>query len=164
MQNAALFSQRAFAAIGLEVLQHKHVETGGVLLGFYRNKKWEIVESVFAGPKAIHKSAEFIYDNDYVCYEANMVSQLYDIPLEVIGIWHTHICFAPFSIADNFTNKKFAKISKNGALSFLINVSTKTSEMYQVTKTGGQSKIPFKVQGYKDESCHIVYKNFFFGT
>lgn len=163
MQTVALFSQRAFTAIGLEVVQHKHVETGGVLLGYHCNKKWEIVESIFAGPKAIHKSAEFIYDTDYVFYEANMVSQLYDIPLEVIGIWHTHICFAPFSIVDNFTNKKFAKSNKNGALSFLINVSTKTSEMYQVTKAGLQSKIPFKIQGYDDDSCHEVYKNFFFG-
>lgn len=75
-----------------ELRRFPETETGGLLLG-HRTSSCEI--SVVAATdggyqNAIHDSHYFCYDVAYVHHVCNIISQLYDPPLELIGVWHKH--------------------------------------------------------------------------
>lgn len=151
----AVFSKRAYTAMCVESEDFRDTETGGIFLGYYEDEVWYIAETIFPGPSAVHKSAEYAHDFEYVNYQANCLSKLYDRELFVIGLWHSHITSAPFSSEDEKTNLKFARLNGFGALSCLVDMQKKTCRMYSVSGDGACTEIPFCVSeaapaGYKD--------------
>lgn len=143
--HVATFSKRAFSVIVSECSRYENEETGGILLGYYNNYNWEILETIFPGPNAIHRSAEFLYDNEYVDYEINSISLIYEIPLKILGIWHTHVTDSPFSLMDEKTNLQFAKLNPFGTLSLLVNKSSNKFELFFTNITGEYKKINFNI-------------------
>src|SRR3984885_15814906 len=83
-------SDQSYNEILNETSQHPNTETGGVLLGNYRDDKWFVVESIDPGPKAVLLHSYFEYDHSYVNHLSNKVRQRYAAPLRLLGLWHRH--------------------------------------------------------------------------
>ena len=130
-----IFSARAYAALLSEVLDEVQTETGGVLLGYWDDGVWQVVESVDPGPSSRFEVAYFEYDQDYVNHLINKVSRIYEKQLDLIGLWHRHPgSFDRFSATDDETNLKYASLSKYGAVSALVNIDPHFRlTVYQVT-------------------------------
>lgn len=118
-----VFSNRAFTALLSEVYEKIKTETGGVLLGYYENDTWYIVEAIDPGPKSIFEVAYFEYDQPYVNHLINKVARIYKKNLSLIGLWHRHPgSFDVFSGTDDGTNTTYAKMAPQGAISALVNI------------------------------------------
>ena len=157
-----VYSKRSFVSMVLESEYYTNMgkETGGVLLGQIRDNIYYVLESILPGFLAHHKSGSFKYDNDFVDYTATHLSSIYNVPLEVVGVWHTHIN-APsvFSPADQMLNEKFLTMSvDNRVLSVIITESSERMiNCFDVSKTGTQainykvddSLIPYEFRQYK---------------
>ena len=118
-----VFSNRAYATIISEAAEKANIETGGVFLGCYENETWYVIETIGPGPKAIFLEAYFEYDQKYVERRINKEAQKYQADLTLIGIWHKHPgSYNEFSSTDDTTNKEYAKLSDNGAVSILVNL------------------------------------------
>ena len=122
--NMIVFSDRAYNAIIDETFRKHPLETGGILLGHVLdNGAWIVMEVTPPGPNAVHQTAFFEYEEKFVNYIANSVASKYEIPLSMLGLWHRHPgSYDKFSSVDDGTNLKFAKLSKVGAISGLVNV------------------------------------------
>jgi len=122
--NLIVFSDRAYNAIIDETFRKHPLETGGILLGHVLDGgAWIVMEVLPPGPNAVHQTAFFEYDEKFVNYLANSVASKYEIPLFTLGLWHRHPGnYDKFSSVDDGTNLKFAKLSKVGAISGLVNV------------------------------------------
>lgn len=122
--NMIVFSDRAYNAIIDETFRKHPLETGGILLGHVLdNGAWIVMEVTPPGPNSVHQSAFFEYDEKFVNYLANSIASKYEIPLSMLGLWHRHPgSYDKFSSVDDGTNLKFAKLSKVGAISGLVNV------------------------------------------
>lgn len=119
----AIFSDRAMTSLLVETKEKVTTETGGVFLGTFRNGIWYIVECIDPGPHSIFEPAYFEYDLEYINHLINKVSRIYEKQLDLIGLWHRHPgSLDTFSSTDNITNGKYAKLSKNGAISGLVNI------------------------------------------
>lgn len=123
MSKSVILSNRAYTSILVETLEKIETETGGVFLGFKKEDVWYIVESVDPGPKSIFLPLYFEYDREYIEHLANKISRIYSKKLDLIGLWHRHPGgYDVFSSQDNITNEKYAKLSKDGAISSLVNI------------------------------------------
>ncbi len=117
-----VISDRAYAAIIAESLSREPLETGGILLGHYKNGRWYIVESTDPGMKTIHTTVHLEMDQKYHNHIYPVISRLYEDDLFLLGLWHRHPgSLNTFSKDDNNTNTEYAKAIGNGTLSFIIN-------------------------------------------
>lgn len=118
-----LFSRRAVAAICAETLEHHPLETGGILLGHWHQRRWQVLEAIDPGPGARCTPTTFEYDRAYVAHLASKLARQYRKPLELIGLWHRHPgSFDRFSAEDDVTNQRFVALTPHGALSCLVNL------------------------------------------
>lgn len=158
----AIFSARAYAALLSEVLDEVRTETGGVLLGYWDDGVWQVVESVDPGPSSRFEVAYFEYDQDYVNHLINKVSRIYDKQLDLIGLWHRHPgSFDRFSATDDETNLKYASLSKCGAVSALVNIDPHFRlTVYQVAAHPLRyEKIPYEVLDRGFDQIQAPYAN-----
>lgn len=158
----AIFSARAYAALLSEVLDEVRTETGGVLLGYWDDGIWQVVESIDPGPSSRFEVAYFEYDQDYVNHLINKVSRMYDKQLDLIGLWHRHPgSFDRFSATDDETNLKYASLSKHGAVSALVNIDPHFRlTVYQVTvQPLRYDKIPYEVLDRDLDQTQAPYAN-----
>ena len=157
-----IFSARAYAALLSEVLDEVQTETGGVLLGYWDDGVWQVVESVDPGPSSRFEVAYFEYDQDYVNHLINKLSRLYEKQLDLIGLWHRHPgSFDRFSATDDETNLKYASLSKHGAVSALVNIDPHFRlTVYQVTAQPLRyEKIPYEVLDRDSDQIQAPYAN-----
>ena len=157
-----IFSARAYAALLSEVLDEVQTETGGVLLGYWDDGVWQVVESVDPGPSSRFEVAYFEYDQDYVNHLINKVSRIYEKQLDLIGLWHRHPgSFDRFSATDDETNLKYASLSKYGAVSALVNIDPHFRlTVYQVTAQPLRyEKISYEVLDRDSDQIQAPYAN-----
>ena len=157
-----IFSARAYAALLSEVLDEVRTETGGVLLGYWDDGVWQVVESVDPGPSSRFEVAYFEYDQDYVNHLINKLSRIYEKQLDLIGLWHRHPgSFDRFSATDDETNLKYASLSKHGAVSALVNIDPHFRlTVYQVTAQPLRyEKIPYEVLDRDSDQIQAPYAN-----
>lgn len=126
-----VFSDKAYNAIIRETFEWEPVETGGILLGHILDNGCWIVMEVLPpgygegreGDNVYHEYGYFEYNQKFVNYLAKSVAEQYDIPLELLGLWHRHPgSMDHFSKTDDITNTRFALQNPNGTISGLINV------------------------------------------
>jgi hypothetical protein len=126
-----VFSDKAYNAIVRETFEWEPVETGGILLGHILDNGCWIVIDVLPpgygegreGDNVYHEYGYFEYNRKFVNYLAKSVAEQYDIPLELLGLWHRHPgSMDHFSGTDDGTNATFAQQNPQGTISGLINV------------------------------------------
>lgn len=126
-----VFSDKAYNAIIRETFEWDPVETGGILLGHVLDNGCWIVMEVLPpgygegreGDNVYHEMAYFEYNRKFVNYLAKSVAEQYEIPLELLGLWHRHPGgMDHFSGTDDGTNSSFAAQNPHGVISGLINV------------------------------------------
>lgn len=90
-----------------ELSRFPDMETGGLLLGYSESEKGiSILEATDSGYRnTIHTPGSFQYDTAYEEHLCNFLSQLYQPPLQLVGVWHNHnsahlSSSLPFSSAD----------------------------------------------------------------
>ena len=116
------FSNRSFSALISEAVNHSDTETGGVLLGHSSGNHWYVLETVNSGPKSSFSPISFTYDQEYINYESNRLANIYDNPLELLGLWHQHLGVSnTFSFNDEETNIRFANMSTKGVITGILN-------------------------------------------
>lgn len=100
-------SRRAQAAIEVELSRFPEAETGGLLLGYSKEgNSILILEATDSGYRdVIHEGGCFQYDIAYEEHLCSFLSQLYQPPLQLVGVWHKHNSvhannIIPFSSAD----------------------------------------------------------------
>ncbi len=118
-----VFSNRAYNTIIRETFDKHPVETGGILLGHIVDGVWVVMEVLPPGINSIFQYAYFEYDQEFVNYLAQSVANQYEIPLQLLGLWHRHpSSMDVFSATDDETNSTFASLSPSGTISGLVNV------------------------------------------
>lgn len=126
-----VFSDKAYNAIIRETFEWDPVETGGILLGHILDNGCWIVMEVLPpgygegreGDNVYHEYGYFEYNRKFVNYLAKSVAEQYEIPLELLGLWHRHPgSMDHFSGTDDGTNTTFAAQNPNGVISGLINI------------------------------------------
>jgi hypothetical protein len=126
-----IFTDKAYNAVIRETFEWEPYETGGILLGhILDNGCWLVMEVLppgygeeREGDNVHHEYAYFEYNKRFVNYLAKSVSEQYEVPLELLGLWHRHPgSMNVFSSTDDVTNKAFASLNPKGAISGLINV------------------------------------------
>ena len=126
-----VFSDKAYNAVIRETFEWEPVETGGILLGHILDNGCWIVMDVLPpgygegreGDNVYHEYGYFEYNRKFVNYLAKSVAEQYDIPLELLGLWHRHPgSMDHFSGTDDGTNATFAQQNPQGIISGLINV------------------------------------------
>ena len=118
-----IFSKRAYESVVSETFRNIENETGGTFLGCYENGIWYIVETIEPGPRSVFTKSYFEYDREYTEHQINKKSDLYKFYMTLVGLWHSHPdSVDEFSPIDNDTNLKYAMLSKNGAISVIVNV------------------------------------------
>lgn len=121
--SAVVFSNRAYNTIIRETFDKHPVETGGILLGHVIDGVWVVMEVLPPGINCIFQHAYFEYDQAFVNYLAQSVANQYEIPLQLLGLWHRHPgSMDVFSGTDDKTNSTFASLSDIGTISGLVNV------------------------------------------
>lgn len=117
-----VLSDRAYASIVAEALSRDPLETGGILLGHYKNGTWYVVESTDPGLDTSHTTVHHEMDQKYHNHIYPVISRVYEEDLVLLGLWHRHPgSLNKFSSDDNKTNTEYAKVVENGSLSFLFN-------------------------------------------
>lgn len=126
-----VFSDKAYNAIIRETFEWDPVETGGILLGHILDNGCWIVMEVLPpgygegreGDNVFHEYGYFEYNRKFVNYLAKSVAGQYEIPLELLGLWHRHPgSMDYFSGTDDVTNSTFAAQNPHGVISGLINI------------------------------------------
>lgn len=138
-----VFSDKAYNAIIRETFEWDPVETGGILLGHILDNGCRIVMEVLPpgygegreGDNVYHEMGYFEYNQSFVNYLARSVAGQYEIPLELLGLWHRHPgSMDHFSGTDDGTNSTFAAQNPHGVISGLINVDPQLRmTMYYLT-------------------------------
>lgn len=100
-------SGRAQAVIEQELNRFPDTETGGLLLGYSEPENGiSILEATDSGyQNTVHTVGSFQYDTAYEEHLCNLLSLLYQPPLQLVGVWHKHNSAhlnsgLPFSFAD----------------------------------------------------------------
>lgn len=142
-----IFSNRAFAGIMAETAEKVTTETGGLFLGAVRGDQWHVVEAIDPGPKSIFRATYFEYDRAYTQHLINKVANLYEKRLELIGLWHRHPgSLDVFSSTDDSTNRKYACMRPEGAISALVNIDPVFRlTVYHVGQPCSYSSVPYEV-------------------
>lgn len=110
------FSRRAQAVIEIELNHFPDTETGGLLLGRTApGNDIYIIEATDSGYRnTIHTLGSFQYDTAYEEHLCNLLSLLYQPPLQLVGVWHKHNSAhpndsLPFSSADEKIHRQLMK-------------------------------------------------------
>ena len=114
-----IFSDEAYNAIMTETDKINPNETGGILLGhILDNGIWIVMEVLPPGPDSVFEYAYFEYDEKFVNYVVENESRKYKQGVSLLGLWHRHPgSMDTFSGMDDGTNRTFAKLSPQGAIS-----------------------------------------------
>lgn len=116
-----VFTNKAYVMIFEDSRKYKTVETGGILLGYKKEKYWHVVETVLPGKAAFRKSNCFSYDSEYLEMKANEIALLYDEPLQLLGVWHKHpIADFIFSREDQIMHNRYMDVCESDILSGII--------------------------------------------
>lgn len=95
---------RARRAMENELSRYPNLETGGLLLGRSDGAgDIKIMEATDGGYRnTVHEEDEFAYDPEYQAHMCEVLCNIYDPPLQVVGVWHKHNIPGeiPFSRAD----------------------------------------------------------------
>lgn len=149
-------SRRALCFMNNELLRYPYDETGGLLLG-YTQAEFGIcnivVEATDAGfQNVIHEKYTFEYDAQYEEHIANILSSLYNPPLELIGVWHKHnnVSETKFSEADKEMHRKLLAITNHPCFSILF--EKESDERYRF------NIFSLSVSGHKDVTNNIQIK------
>lgn len=142
-----IFSDRAYKSIMAETLEMIDTETGGLFLGTFVDDRCYVVEIIDPGIECIFEPAFFEYDKNYTQHLINKIAKIYDYKLELVGLWHRHPgSFDVFSAIDDITNKRYASMRDEGAISMLVNIDTEFRiTPYHVTLPLSYTKIDYKV-------------------
>lgn len=132
-----VFSNKAYNAIIGESFKKDPVETGGILLGYIIDDTWIVMEVLPPGIHCIFQEAYFEYDTEFVNYLADTVSNQYENPLILLGLWHRHPGnLDVFSGTDDITNATFARQNPYGVISGIVNIDPKLRlTMYHLDNT-----------------------------
>lgn len=136
-----IFSDKAYNELIRESFAMNPVETGGLLLGYVVNGIWVVMEVVPPGyGNAVHQTAYFEYDQDFVNYLIPTIANRYKDPLQLLGLWHRHPgSMDYFSSTDDQTNAEFASNSSIGTISGLVNIDPSFRlTMYHLDHFDGQ--------------------------
>lgn len=113
-----IFSRRAQTVIEIELSHFPDAETGGLLLGRTDpENNLYIFEATDSGyQNTIHTPGSFQYDAAYEEHLCCFLSQLYQPPLQLIGVWHKHNSIhsddsLPFSTADEKIHRQLTENS-----------------------------------------------------
>ena len=146
-----VFSDKAYNAIIRETFEWNPVETGGILLGHILDNGCWIVMEVLPpgygdgreGENVFHEHGYFEYNSRFVNYLSSSVAGQYNIPLELLGLWHRHPgSMDHFSGTDDGTNSTFAANNPYGAISGLVNVDPQFRlTMYYLPHDNNQNRI-----------------------
>ena len=118
-----LFSNRAYASILSEVIQHNRNETGGVLIGNIYNRVWYIVETIDSGIFTVNSPTFFRWDQNYVNHVISVRRNVYKYPPSILGFWHRHPgSLDTFSAMDEMTIRRTLKSCPHGLISMLVNI------------------------------------------
>lgn len=148
MVQQVIFTKRAFNAVLTETLDRSPLETGGIFIGYVLdNGVWIVVETVPPGIKTVNHRAYFEYDADFINYLSNVIAKQYKGNLQVLGLWHRHPgSMDTFSGTDDETNLQFARASRVGAISALVNCDPRCRiTMYHVNEVGQYTKLNWMV-------------------
>lgn len=92
-------------------------------MGKIENGVWYVVDVLDPGPNSIFTPTYFEYDTAYVNHLANKVARLWNVRLDLLGLWHRHPgSFDSFSSTDDGTNREYASLRPEGAISGLVNI------------------------------------------
>lgn len=87
-----------------ELSRYPGLETGGLLLGRSDGAgDIKVMEATDGGYRnTVHKENEFGYDPAYQAHMCDVIGNVYDPPLQIVGVWHKHNAPSeiPFSRAD----------------------------------------------------------------
>lgn len=118
-----LIAGRAYRLMQIELSRYPNVETGGVLLGYYdeENCLLQVLEATDGGQQAVREAGAFMYDTEYVQHVAGLLAELYQPPLQVIGVWHkhNHAYEPPFSEADKCMHRELLQSMEARGVSIL---------------------------------------------
>lgn len=143
-----VFSDRAYNDIVVETKKKNPLETGGILLGhILDNGIWVVMEVLPPGPKSIFEYAYFEYDEQFVNYLAQSKATEYEQELNLLGLWHRHPgSMDTFSGTDDGTNRIFAGLNPQGAISGLVNIDPKFRlTMYHVSNPLQYNRVAVEV-------------------
>ena len=122
MRPDASFSVRAKAAMQNELARFPEQETGGLLLGYADAAHIEVLEATDGGyQNTVHEPDCFAYDVAYEEHLCGILSELYDPPLQLVGLWHKHnaIGIPHFSRADEAMHRQLLEGAAHPCLSLL---------------------------------------------
>lgn len=122
MDFRASFSFRAKAAIQNELARFPLLETGGLLLGYADAVHIAVLEATDGGYQdTIHEPGCFAYDAAYEEHLCSVLSELYDPPLQLVGLWHKHNAagIPHFSRADEDMHRQLIENTAHPCLSLL---------------------------------------------
>lgn len=113
-----IISWRAQAVIEIELSRFPETETGGLLLGYSEPETGVLILEATDGgyQDVIHEVGCFQYDIAYEEHLCSLLSQLYQPPLQLVGVWHKHNFVhsentIPFSRADENMHRQ---LTENG--------------------------------------------------
>lgn len=117
-----VLSDRAYIQIYNESQERIQTETGGLLLGHFKDGVWYVVEASDPGINAKFYDAYHEGDDVYENHVCSVISRTYKYPLVFLGMWHRHPgSLDRFSGTDDRTNYKYAQAAGNGCISAIIN-------------------------------------------
>jgi hypothetical protein len=131
-----------------ETFKKDPLETGGILLGhILDNGIWIVMEVLPPGWRSTFQYAYFEYDEQFVNYVAQNESKKYEQELQLLGLWHRHPgSMDTFSGTDDGTNRTFAELSPQGAISGLVNIDPRFRlTMYHCSNPLRYTKIEVEV-------------------
>ena len=116
-----LVTKRAYDVMVNEIDKANDYETGGILLGYNTGDTFKIVEAVDGGYNASKSKTSYTCDTCYVEHVSNIVANLYEPSLEVVGVWHKHNSMheEPFSDEDMLVHEKLINHLNSEMLSLL---------------------------------------------
>ena len=146
-------TQRALRIMEAELARYPDDETGGILLGYIREKDIWVVEAIDGGMAAVRKPHTFRYDTAYVTHVANLLAVGYTPPLEMVGLWHKHTQDLPdrypFSAADEELHRQLLQITGKAGVSILFQKNMAgeyTMRTYQILPSGRGEEIPCQIE------------------
>jgi proteasome lid subunit RPN8/RPN11 len=142
-----VISDRAYISVLSETQLNIKTETGGVFLGHRCGSIWYVIEAIDPGPNSVFSASFFEYDRPYINHLINRVKELYQEPLDLIGLWHRHPgSMDYFSHIDEQTNTDYARLNKSGSISALVNIDPDFRiTMYAVTLPLQYTKIKIEL-------------------
>lgn len=141
-----IYNNEAINLFETELKKFTSLETGGVLMGYVKNKTVFIEKVSSSGPKAIHEPFYFKADPDFIDMYIDMEIANSDGKLRYIGEWHSHLQITPdpsiidmdslFEIAES--SNDFCSLLIIGAFDF--EVSSFLQQSISIIKYNGEQK------------------------